>query len=222
MKLQELRGRLLNQQPEPLEMKEVISSIWRTGEDRAPAQSEEFRSTARTPKNHDTTEIVLTAVDGDYQPLAGVAKRLWVPDDFAKRIDELSAVLRSVEALGQSTADGLEPLKIFEAQMEQLAGTLQPVKAFCSMLEQLALKFELMGTVHEKMVGIMAQFTTQLLQCADLIEPAVALRLRAAELAKTLEPVDELAAQFTRLAGLFRIVPQRKGAPMRNGLARSL
>lgn len=219
MKLEELRKRLLSQQPQSPEMleRELISSIWQTGEQEAPAKPEELRSMGPAPSNPQTMEIVLTASAANYQqPPMTAGEPLWVPNSFAKRIEELSVLLNSIEALGQSTADGLELLKIFEAQMEQLASTLEPVKAFCSTLEQLAPGFEPMGIVHEQMVGIMAEFRAQLLQLANLVEPAVALRLRATELAKALEPVDELAARFARLAGVFQLAQQREGAPMRN------
>jgi len=217
MKLQELREKLLSQQPQPPEMKEVISSIWRTSEEVAPAKPERFRSAGPATKDPETSEIVLTAAEGNYQgPLMTTGEPLWIPNGFAKRIEELSALLGSIEALGQSTADGLELLKIFEAQMEQLASTLEPVKAFCGKLEQLALGFEPAGIVHEQMVGIMAEFRAQLLQLANLVEPAVALRLRTTELAQALEPVDELAAQFARLAGAFQIAQKGEGAHMRS------
>jgi hypothetical protein len=223
MKLQELREKLLSQPSQPPEMKEVISGIWRMSEERTSGNPESLESAGPAPRNPETTEIVLTAAEGDYQrPLMTTGEPLWVPNSFAKRIEELSALLESIEALGQSTANGLELLKIFEAQMEQLASTLEPVKAFCSKLEQLAVGFEPMGIVHEQIVGIMAEFRAQLLQLANLVEPAVALRLRATELAKALEPVDDLAAQFARLAGVFRVASQREGAPKRDAGRRSL
>lgn len=223
MKLQELREKLLSQQLQPPEMKEAISSIWRTGEEVIPAKAEGLSSVEPAPGNDETREIVLTAAERDHrQPLMTVGEPLWIPAGFARRIEELSALLGSIEALGRSTADGLELLKIFEAQMEQLASTLGPFKAFCSRLEQLSLGSGPMGIVHEQMVGVMAEFRAELLQLANLVAPAVALRLRATELAKVLEPVDELEMRLARLAGAFQVAQQRERAPVREAGGRSL
>jgi hypothetical protein len=220
MKLEELRKRLLSQQPQPPEIRELISGTWQTGEEETPAKPERLSSAGPARR---TEEIVLTAAPGDSeQPPLTERPRLWVPDVFEERIQQLAALLGSIEALVQSTADGFELLNSFEAQMEQLVGTLEPVKLFCSKLEQLALGFGPLRIVHEQIVGTMAEFKALLLQLADLVEPAGALRLRATELAKALEPVDELAARFARLAGAFELAQQQGGAPMLEGGGTSL
>jgi hypothetical protein len=219
MKLEELRKRLLSQQPQAPEIRELTSGTRQTGEEETPAKPERLSSAGPALR----TESVLTAAPGNYeQPLLTESQRLWVPDVFEERIQQLAALLGSIEALAQSTADGFELLNSFEAQMEQLVGTLEPVKLFCSKLEQLALGFGPLRIVHEQIVGTMAEFRALLLQLANLVEPAGALRLRAAELAKALQPVDELAARFARLAGAFELAQQRGGAPMLEGGGRSL
>jgi len=217
MKLEELRRRLLSQQPQPPEIGDLISGTWQTGEEETPAKPERLISAGPALR----TEIALTAAQGDYEQ-PPLTERPRVLDVFEERIEQLAALLGSVEALAQSTTDGFELLSSFETQMEQLVGTLEPVKLFCSKLEQLALGFGPLRIVHEQIVGTMVEFRALLLQLANLVEPAGALRLRATELAKALEPVDELAARFARLAGAFELAQQRGGATMLEGGGRSL
>jgi len=209
MKLQELREKLL-QRSEPPDTKQVISNVWRASEEGTRADREESVTAGPAPGSADTTEFVLTSAETEYDlPLMTTHEPSWISDAFAKRIEELSALLGSIDALSQSTVNGLELLDIFETQMEQLATTLEPVKAFCSKLEQLSRGSQPLRIVHKQMLGVMAQFRAQLLRMANLVEPAVTLRLRATQLAKALEPVDELGVRFARLAGSFQIAQQR-------------
>lgn len=215
MKLQELREKLLNQRSEPPEMKEVISNIWRMSEPRIPPKPEELTKPGSTPRSAETRELELPLAAGESNPTLG--EPIWIFETFAKRIDELSVLLGSLEALSQSTADVLELLDVFETRMEQLATNLQPVRAFCAKLEELAPGSQPLGIVHKQIVGIMEQFRTHLLQMANLVEPAAALRLRAKQLAGVLEPADELGVRFARLAHAFQMVPRRESAPVHGG-----
>jgi hypothetical protein len=193
----------------------INSRIQRMGEEEPSAKALGLKSADPTPNNSETTTAQTAEVDS--QSHTDTCEQLWwLTGGLAKWIEGLPGVLERVEALGQSTSEGLERLKDFEAHVERLASTAEPVKAFCGKLEELALELEPVGTVHEEMVRMMGEFGTHLLQLANLVQPAVVLRLRAAELAKTLEPVDELVAQFARLAGVFQLASQREGALLRD------
>jgi hypothetical protein len=205
MKLQELRERLLGEEPKAPERKDAISQIWGPSDLATRAQPEGLSSRKPAAKNPQTSALVLSAAQEDKRRAGAVAERLWLPNGVANRIQELTALLESLETLARSTAEELKTLEAFERRMEQLERTLEPMKTFCRKREQFALGFEPIEILREQMVGIIAEFSAQLLKLGKLFGPAIALRLRVTELVKAFEPVDRLAAEFARLAEVFRL-----------------
>jgi len=225
MKMQDLRERLLRQQPQSgSEIKYAISQIWPAAETGTRPREDGFsaartlepnlRLGTRTEIENDTTPAAPPPAKSE--ALAAVSALFLFADGFTDQIRELVRALEPLEALSQSTVKELAPLAGFHGQIAQLADTLEPMKAFYDQLARLAHDFPPMKSLYDQVARIPEEFQAQLVRLAESLAPAKSFRQRIEELAKAFEPVDALEAQFRQLAEAFGEVVAEEQSPAGN------
>jgi len=212
MKMQDLRERLLRQQPQPnSEIKYAISQIWPASEGGAklkedtPMAARVNEPAIKAPASEESGRVTgpLPGPPSGREALLAVTALFQFAEGFEDRIRELTKAVQPLEALSRATVKELAPLADFRTQIAQLAATLEPMKAFYEQLLHLATDFPPMQSLYEQVIRIPEEFQVQLLNLAESLAPAKSFRQRLEELAKAFEPVDALEAQFLELAEAF-------------------
>jgi uncharacterized phage infection (PIP) family protein YhgE len=225
LKLEELRKRLLDPTPSATTTPPVETIYKRSAEPSGPPQRpvviDGGDDGARPPmaETQQPTAVpdalagaVLQGVsdkaapgNARYQLAQTVTKVFDSTRQHQEQLAELGKSFDTIEALAQSAAKALEPIRAFRDQMEKLSGTFEPMRSFQEQLGTLAESFEPMKALHEQIAMLAEAFQMNLAQFARAMEPARNFQIQLARLAKSFEAVDELQSQFLQLSESFGV-----------------
>jgi len=233
LKLDELRKRLLQQQPQDTNAgpsadtpasSRVVEAV-RTVEPKeielkaaepSPAKIVEISSTnganlENAPQREENTGRIpirqsapsMKDSVNQDQLAEAVAKVFEETKNFESRLDELGRMFSLIEQVGGSAEELFGPLRSFHGQLSQLARSFEPMRAFQAQLAQMAEVFEPMKVLHDQLSQVADSFKDHLEQLVRALDPAKEFRERILRLASIFDQASELQAQFRDLYSAF-------------------
>ncbi len=145
-------------------------------------------------KNSIETESEFQSVAQAFEPI-----KAWQ----ARGVAQLATSLESLEAIEQSAAAALEPIRALCEHTRTLPNAFAPLRAFEEQLGVLAESFAPMKALHEEVALLVEDSGAPFIQLAKSLEVVNLSQQRIARLASTFETAAELQAEFNELAQAF-------------------
>jgi DNA repair ATPase RecN len=197
-KLEEIRKRLQLIPPNVSAPPRYIT-LKRDGEIFSPGRSEqphvvESEGTVSVPR--ETPE----SLDGLGQAVAA----LFEPARQCQgRLAEITEASESMRHLTRVALELCEPLKSFHDHIRKLSSSFESMRTFRDELSVLAESFAPVRALHAQVIQLAETVRTHLTEVSNGLEPAKALQGDIADLARAIDSISELQAQFYALSKGF-------------------